>query len=108
MNNETFGTQIQAVQYIPVYVDEPYAAYPTVTEKTIVTLENVHTDGLDSPDDHNILRFQFQAVLVDPKIPTNWLKNGKDYYITAGVEYSDGAYIWVGQGKVTTVLLTTV
>jgi hypothetical protein len=77
-------------------------------QKTTVILENVHTAGLESPDDHNKFQLQFQAILVNPKTTLNELKNAKDYYITAGVEYADGAYVWVGQAKITTVLIPQV
>ncbi len=107
-NDVTFGKQVQAVQADPVYTDEPFDQYPTVVQKTTVLMEHVHTGGNMSASDHNMIQIQFQAILVDPKTTANNLKNGKDYYITAGVEYADGAYVWVGQAKVTTVMLPQV
>ncbi len=104
----TAGTQIRAVQDYPVYTDTAYSGYSTVVKKTSLLFEKVHTDGKDASDDKNVLQIQFQAVLVNPESTTNWLKNGKDYYITAGVEYADGSYIWAGQAKISTVLVEKV
>ena len=44
---------------------------------------------------------------MNPEHPENAsiaLKDGKDYYITAGVEYGQEGFVWTGQAKVTTVL----
>lgn len=67
----------------------------------------MHTNGGPGLDDPNhTIKVQFEAVMLDPKTENIWLKDGHKYYITAGVEFGSGAYIWIGQKEVQTILLS--
>ena len=72
------------------------------TEKTRMLLEQTHTGGSDSTGDNNVFEAQFQAVVLD-SVPDPLIDGGK-YYISAGVEYGNGAYVWVGQAEIQTAL----
>ena len=107
VGHEAFGSQIVATQSDPVYEMQPFDGYPTLIGKAVAILENVHTDNRAASGDQNKLKLQFQAVMMNPEHPENAsiaLKDGKDYYITAGVEYGQEGFVWTGQAKVTTVL----
>ena len=65
----------------------------------------MHTEGPDTGSDEvgeamteedNQITIQFQALLV----PTGRVED-TDYFITAGAEYGDEQFVWVGQEKVT-------
>ena len=58
--------------------------------------QQVHTNGMTDSLEENKITVQFQAIL----LPTGDVQD-KDYYITAGAEYGDEQYVWVGQEKVT-------
>ena len=58
--------------------------------------QQVHTNGQPDSGELNKITIQFQAIL----LPTGDVED-KDYYITAGAEYGDEQYVWVGQEKVT-------
>ena len=108
VHHETMGSQIKATQSDPVYRMESFDGFPTLIGKAVAVLENVHTDNQPSSGDHNRLQLQFQALMINPEIAdgtnaSNALKDGQDYYITAGVEYGQG-FVWTGMAKVTTAL----
>ena len=65
-------------------------------------LEQVHTSGEQTESTLNQYRVNFQSVLVDTA-PTPIRDNSK-YVITAGVEYADEEYIWIGQAEISTAL----
>ena len=109
VHHEAVGGQIKATQSDPVYRMESFDGFPTLIGKAVAVLENVHTDNQPSSGDQNRLQLQFQALMINPEIAddtnaSNALKNGTDYYITAGVEYGQQGLIWTGMAKVTTVL----
>ena len=92
---------------------QPFEGYPNIVGKAKATLEHVHTGNQPSNGDQNTLKLQFQALMMNPEIAdgtnaSNALKDGKDYYITAGVEYGTEGFIWTGQAKVTTALQSLV
>ena len=62
-------------------------------EKAIVPYKELQTtDGARTAE------VEFQAMLVNlPEVA-----NGQNRYITAGLEYGDSTYIWVGQASITT------
>ena len=64
-------------------------------------MEQVHTSNTSTdapePADNNKITFQFQFILVDTSD-----KYTGNYYLTAGVEYGNQAYVWVGQAAITT------
>lgn len=60
-------------------------------------MEQVHTSNTSDLADDNKITFQFQFILVDTSD-----KYTGNYYLTAGVEYGDQAYVWVGQAAITT------
>ena len=98
------GDNIKSIQTDPYYEDKPKQDYPSVIEKTTILLEHVHTDDTEDPNDDNKLVFQFMAIMVS----TDDLETARDYYITAGVEYGIDEHVWIGQAKVTSVLLSRV
>jgi len=117
------GDGIEAIQENAVYEDHLKTGHPTIVrglpdvialskrfsrlqiEKTSILLEQVHTNGAEAPDTtNNQLIFQFQAVMV----ATSDLVSNKRYYITAGVEYGDEEYVWIGQAEVISVLINRV
>ena len=57
----------------------------------------MHTSNTSDSADDNKITFQFQFILVDTSD-----KYTGNYYLTAGVEYGDQAYVWVGQAAITT------
>ena len=66
--------------------------------KTVITMEQLHTLSEPSSEDGNHVVVRFQALMID--IPTNLegepaVVEDVPYYITAGAEYGNGAYIWV-------------
>ena len=61
-------------------------------EKTTLILEQLHTDGIQASDDSNKVKVQFQAVMV----PVNDLVTATDYFLTAGAEYGNEGFVWVG------------
>ena len=66
-------------------------------EKSHILLEQVHTSNTSNLVDDNKITFQFQFILVDTSD-----KYTGNYYLTAGVEYGNQAYVWVGQAAITT------
>lgn len=109
VQHEALGSQIRATQSDPVYEMLAFDGYPTLIGKAVATLENVHTGNQPSSGDENTLKLQFQALMMNPEIAdgtnaSNALKDGQDYYITAGVEYGQEGFIWTGMAKVSTVL----
>lgn len=38
-------------------------------------------------------------------VPTSGIMSGQDYYITAGTEYGEDTFVWVGQAKMTANLI---
>ena len=110
VHHEALGSQITATQTDPVYEMQPFDGYPTLIGKAVATLENVHTGNQGSSGgDENTLKLQFQALMMNPEIAdgsdaSNFLKDGQDYYITAGVEYGQEGFIWTGMAQVTTSL----
>lgn len=83
----------------PIYKDVAKADFPTVVEKAVIDWTNVQTTGPDGTD-KNTINVQFQAMMV----PLPELENGKKYYVSAGIEYAEEAYVWVGQIEVTASL----
>ena len=70
-----------------------YIYFSYQIEKAIVPYKELHTTG-----DAKTAEVQFQAMLVNlPEVA-----NGQNRYITAGLEYGDSTYIWVGQASITT------
>ena len=109
VHHEALGSQIRATQSDPVYEMLPFDGYPTLIGKAVATLENVHTGNQPSSGDQNTMKLQFQALMMNPEIAdgtnaSNALKDGQDYYITAGVEYGQEGFTWTGMAKVTTSL----
>ena len=81
--------------------------FPSIVEKSIIIFEHLHTTGSDSyAADQTRIQIQFQAILLNLDDDENSLESGKDYFITAGVEY--GELLMVGQAKITTVLVPNV
>ena len=75
--------------------------FPSITEKSIIIFENLHTASNDSSStDHSRIQIQFQAILLNLDDDENSLKSGNDYYITAGVEY--GELLMVRQAMIST------
>ncbi len=70
-------------------------------------MELVHTDGEETTGDENKITAKFQAVManLDSGDPVT---SGSNYYITAGASYANDEYVWIGQKKVTTKLLSDV
>ena len=72
-------------------------------------MEQLHTN--DNPDggDRNHIVVQFQAILLDLGIDANGnaaaAQTDMLYYITAGVEYGNEEYVWIGQQEIK-VLIT--
>ena len=66
-------------------------------------LEQVHTDSTEDAGDANKVVVQFQAVAVD--VPD--LESARDYYLTAGVEYGNEQYVWVGQAHIRTIVVAS-
>ena len=66
-------------------------------EKSHIRLEQVHTSNVSTGTNDNTITFQFQFILVDTSD-----KYTGQYYLTAGVEYGNQAYVWVGQAAITT------
>ena len=62
-------------------------------EKAIVPYKEIETSGNDRSAE-----VQFEAMMVD----IGDISGSQDRHITAGLEYGDSGYIWVGQAKVTT------
>ena len=74
--------------------------HPEKVEKSKIILEEVHTGESEAIGNDNSLKFQFQAVLVDHFETAT----ATSYFITAGVEYANEAYIWVSQAEIMTSL----
>ena len=109
------GSKIQSVQNYPYFTETKKTGFPTVVRCVKLTLtskldfklsqietsrmlfQQVHTnDQEDTGGGTHKITIQFQAILV----PTGDVED-KDYYITAGAEYGNEQYVWVGQEKVT-------
>eukprot|EP00094_Tigriopus_californicus_P011496 TCALIF_11101-PA protein Name:"Protein of unknown function" AED:0.09 eAED:0.09 QI:0/0.77/0.73/0.95/0.48/0.58/46/1495/2737 len=95
------GPQLKYIQDYPVYNDHSKAHYPTYIEKTKITFEQLHTNDEGSPDDENQVKVQFQAVLVDHE----QTQNGRQYYLTTGVDFAGQSFVWIGQAKVQTSIV---
>ena len=81
--------------------------FPSIAQKSIIIFEHLHTASNSSSSiDHSRIQIQFQAILLNLDDDENSLKSGKDYYITAGVEY--GELLMVRQARISTVLIPTV
>ena len=99
------GDQIKAIQEFPVYQDMAYPSYPGVFGKGKIIMEQLHTGGNGGEGDTTHVVIKFTAILVN--VGENLggvaspLLTGKTYYLTAGAEYGNGAYVWVGQMPVT-------
>ena len=76
--------------YVCMYV---YICFSYQIEKAIVPYKELQTtEGARTAE------VEFQAMLVNlPEVA-----NGQNRYITAGLEYGDSTYIWVGQASITT------
>ena len=70
-----------------------YIRFSYQIEKAIVPYKELQTtEGARTAE------VEFQAMLVNlPEVA-----NGQNRYITAGLEYGDSTYIWVGQASITT------
>ena len=84
---------MQPAAALPIAYD---AMFPQI-EKSAILLEQVHTSNTSDAASANKITFQFQFILVDTSD-----KYTGSYYLTAGVEYGDQAYVWVGQAAITT------
>jgi len=75
-------------------------------EKSSILLEQVHTGGLEAGGDpnDNQMTLQFQAVMVN----TDDVMSNQRYFITAGVEFGNEEYVWIGQAEIISVLLNRV
>ena len=62
-------------------------------EKAIVPYKEIETSGTERS-----AQVQFEAMMVY----IGDVSGGQNRHITAGLEYGDSAYIWVGQASVTT------
>ncbi len=101
----TPGGQIVANQTDPIYSEVAKAGYEnSVVEKARFELFELHTDALQSATDLNQLTVTFTAIMVG----TSDLLDATDYFITAGAEYLDEEYVWVGQQPVTSSLVSQV
>lgn len=56
----------------------------------------MHTDGTAVTNTENMIKLQVQFFAVDVTDLTDIA-----YYLTAGVEYGDQSYVWVGQAPIT-------
>ena len=74
------------------------------TDKSVVQFKGLHTGGSAASGDSNKLKVTFNAMLA----PVPDLGNNEERYIVAGVEYSDSAFVWIGNVAITTKLDTTV
>ena len=74
-----------------------YLSMISQIEKSHIRLEQVHTSNVSTGTNDNTITFQFQFILVDTSD-----KYTGQYYLTAGVEYGNQAYVWVGQAAITT------
>lgn len=112
------GSAIKSVQHYPYFTETKKTDFPTVVsfgknkvmtmfiqsnhhhgqiETSRMLFQQVHTEGVaDTGGDTHKITIQFQAILV----PTGDVED-KDYYLTAGAEYGNEQYVWVGQEKVT-------
>lgn len=81
--------------------------FPSIVEKSIIIFNHLHVTSNDSSaTDQSRIQIQFQAILLNLDDDENSLRSGKDYYITAGVEY--GALNMVRQAKISTVFVQNV
>lgn len=121
------GPQLKSIQEHPVYMDHSKPHYHTYVsivvkgatfrstvvsaalsnlqiEKTKITFEQLHTNDEGSPDNDNEVRIQFQAVLVDHE----QTQNGRQYYLTVGVDFAEQSFVWIGQAKIQTSIVPLV
>ena len=64
----------------------------------------MHTDNTNDTGDANKIEFQFMAIVVN----TDDLFTATNYHITAGVEYGNEEYVWIGEATVSTDLVNEV
>ena len=75
--------------------------FPSIVEKSIIIFNHLHVTSNDSSaTDQSRIQIQFQAILLNLDDDENSLRSGKDYYITAGVEY--GELLMVRQAMIST------
>ena len=73
-----------------------------------MTLEQLHTQGLEDGGDKNKIEVKFTAVMLDVGETLGGAAAGladQTYYVTVGVSYGTQQFVWVGQQEVTVVLV---